>query len=241
MRTVGRVLELWRYPVSSLQGETLDELRFENGGVAGDRAYGLFDAATQTIANPDTEKRWRVAPLLAARTRESTVEIRAGDAWHDIDGAAAAVSASGTIGFPVSFVRFGSSLRSGATAGRRYQLAGVHMVTTASLSALEALAPAGSQVDRRRFRPNIVVETQSGLEGFVEKEWVGSVVSIGQARIAVIEPCERCSFVSLAQGDLAFAPPVLHAVARHGGGFGVLAENRAADAAIRVGDAVMVD
>ena len=154
--------------------------------------------------------------------------------------AEAALAASESLGFPVRFLRYGSVLRDGTVSKPRYAHAGLHIVTTASLRALDQLAPAGSQVDRRRFRPNVVVETDAGLEGFIEKEWIGATISIGETRIAVTERCERCSFVALAQGDLGFAPPILRTVARHGGGgFGILAKAENSEP-IRVGDVVVV-
>ena len=41
-----RVLELWRYPVKSLQGERLSEAAIDALGIAGDRRWALFDRAT---------------------------------------------------------------------------------------------------------------------------------------------------------------------------------------------------
>lgn len=41
-----RVLELWRYPVKSLQGERLAEAAIGPLGIAGDRAWALFDRDT---------------------------------------------------------------------------------------------------------------------------------------------------------------------------------------------------
>ncbi len=38
-----QVLELWRFPVKSLQGEQLDAAEVTGGGIAGDRASALFD------------------------------------------------------------------------------------------------------------------------------------------------------------------------------------------------------
>src|SRR5437763_1264535 len=38
-----RVLELWRYPVKSLQGERLEEAAVDDLGIAGDRRWALFD------------------------------------------------------------------------------------------------------------------------------------------------------------------------------------------------------
>ena len=41
-----RVLELWRYPVKSLQGERLAEAAIDALGIAGDRRWALFDQDT---------------------------------------------------------------------------------------------------------------------------------------------------------------------------------------------------
>jgi len=41
-----RVLELWRYPVKSLQGERLAEAPIDALGIAGDRRWALFDRDT---------------------------------------------------------------------------------------------------------------------------------------------------------------------------------------------------
>jgi uncharacterized protein YcbX len=38
-----RVVELWRYPVKSLQGERLDEVTVTADGLDGDRRYAIFD------------------------------------------------------------------------------------------------------------------------------------------------------------------------------------------------------
>jgi uncharacterized protein YcbX len=39
-----RVLELWRYPVKSLQGERLDLAAVTTAGLEGDRRFALVDA-----------------------------------------------------------------------------------------------------------------------------------------------------------------------------------------------------
>lgn len=41
-----RVLEIWRYPVKSLQGERLEHAEIGSQGVEGDRRYAIFDVAT---------------------------------------------------------------------------------------------------------------------------------------------------------------------------------------------------
>jgi uncharacterized protein YcbX len=89
----------------------------------------------------------------------------------------------------------------------------------------------------RRFRPNIVVATPDGIEGFAEMDWVGREIAIGVAVLRVTEPCARCAFTTLAQADLAFDKAILGAIARHGGGFGVLC-TIVESHPIAVGDAV---
>ncbi|RYE84302.1 MAG: MOSC domain-containing protein, partial [Hyphomicrobiales bacterium] len=63
----GEVADLWRYPVSSMAGERMAQLRVEAGGVAGDRIWGLLDAATGRIASPGREKHFIGVPRAHAR------------------------------------------------------------------------------------------------------------------------------------------------------------------------------
>ena len=65
----------------------------------------------------------------------------------------------------------------------------VDLLTTASLRWLDDRLPA-SQIDRRRFRPNILVET-AGSE-LVEDGWVGQRFALGSAIVEVTKRTERC-------------------------------------------------
>src|SRR5207249_1872011 len=60
-------------------------------------------------------------------------------------------------------------------AGTFFDLAVIHVLTTATLERLRALYPEG-RFEVRRFRPNIVVA--SGGSGFVENDWVGHPVAV---------------------------------------------------------------
>jgi uncharacterized protein YcbX len=64
---LGKVTALWRYPVKSMQGESLDEALLTEHGVLGDRAYALFDQETGTLATAKHPRRWPT--LLACRAR----------------------------------------------------------------------------------------------------------------------------------------------------------------------------
>lgn len=95
-----------------------------------------------------------------------------------------------------------------------YDYSVVHLLTTATLNALQQLHAAG-RIEVRRFRPNIVVGTSDMVSGFVENEWVGRTVSIGEARLHVSDPCPRCVMPTLAQGDLPRDPLLTRAIAHN--------------------------
>ena len=61
MIEIGKVLEVWRYPVSSLGGERVPHVEVSPEGVVGDRLFGLFDGASGRTASPEQEPRWRPA------------------------------------------------------------------------------------------------------------------------------------------------------------------------------------
>src|ERR687898_1827114 len=62
--------------------------------------------------------------------------------------------------------------------GTFFDLAVVHLLTTATIERLRALYPEG-RFEVRRFRPNIVVATGPEAHGFVENDWIDHTVAIG--------------------------------------------------------------
>jgi MOSC domain-containing protein len=87
-------------------------------------------------------------------------------------------------------------------AGTFFDIAVVHLLTTATIDRLRELYPQG-RFEARRFRPNIVVATEPEEQGFVENDWIGRTVAIGdQVRLRISGPCPRCVMTTLAQGDL---------------------------------------
>jgi hypothetical protein len=87
----------------------------------------------------------------------------------------------------------------------------VHLITTASLAAMRALAPA-ADFDRRRFRANLLVEPTRG-EGLVERGWAGGTLRTRDAALRLEMPTVRCSMPSRAQTDLRADPLVMKTVA----------------------------
>ena len=97
--------------------------------------------------------------------------------------------------------------------GSFFDLFPLSVLTTASLDHLGELEPQ-SRFDARRFRMNVIVETPA--RGFVENEWLGRTLAIGDdVRLGVAIPDPRCCMPSLAQEDLPRDPQILKALARH--------------------------
>ena len=92
------------------------------------------------------------------------------------------------------------------------------VMTKASLRRLKELAPA-SQVDVRRFRPNLLLEVddESANGGFPEIAWAGRRLRIGDAVLALTVACPRCVMITLPFADLAKDPGLLRAVVRDAG------------------------
>jgi uncharacterized protein YcbX len=124
--------------------------------------------------------------------------------------------------------------------GTFFDIAVVHLLTTATINRLRALYPEG-RFEARRFRPNIVVSTGVEDQSFVENDWIGRTVAIGDSvRLAITEPCPRCVMITLPQGDLPKDSGILRTAAQHNAvNVGVYASvvNRGA---IRRGDMVML-
>jgi uncharacterized protein YcbX len=74
----------------------------------------------------------------------------------------------------------------------------------------------GGRFETRRFRPNLVIQTNPALTGFPENQWDGKVLAIGsEVKIKVTGPCGRCVMTTLPQGDLPKDVGILKTAARH--------------------------
>jgi hypothetical protein len=100
-------------------------------------------------------------------------------------------------------------------AGTYFDIAVVHVLTTATIDRLRELYPEG-RFEVRRFRPNIVVSTGPDQQGFVENEWIGHAIAVGdEVRLRITGPCPRCVMTTLPQGDLPKDPGILRTAAQH--------------------------
>ena len=136
------------------------------------------------------------------------------EVWPDIEGLAPEEVIVGTNigtddGERVSQLPLGMA----APPGTFFDLALLHVLTTSTLAHLQALAPEAT-FDVRRYRPNVLIETD-GQDGFVENGWVGRTVGLGGVQMAVSMPTMRCVMTTLPQEDLPRDRDTLRAIAAH--------------------------
>ena len=80
MAELGSVIELWRYPASSLAGERQDAISVGLETIDGDRLYGLVDVSDNEIARPDRDAKWHKVPRIRTRlSNDRKLEIAVPD------------------------------------------------------------------------------------------------------------------------------------------------------------------
>ena len=263
------VVALWRYPVKSMMGEELNAVEVTGSGFLGDRQFALVDATTGKVAGAKNPRKWgnffdlRAAyvddPQLNAALPSVRLTLPDG-ATVTSDQPDVAEVLSQALGRGVAVAR---ASREGASAtaeeywpdlegldyrdtvtdfelpsGTFFDIAPVHVLTTSTLDRLRELYPDG-RFEVRRFRPNVVVATEES--GFVENDWIGRTVTIGDAvRLRITGPCPRCVMITLPQGDLPKDSGILRtAVQSNAANVGVYADV-VAGGTIRRGDPVTV-
>lgn len=250
-----RVAAIRRYPVKSLQGELLDEVELDEGGLAGDRLWGVVDRSTGKVWSAK-----RHAALLdaSARTTPAGPLVTLPDGTEVLpDDPDRDDRLSDWLGADVCLARadaapprvYEASLQldpdvdvfdvpMGPT--RFLDLSPVHLLTTASLATAAAHHPDGTW-SADRFRPSFLVETNGDdHDGFAENTWVGRKLVVGAAELDVVLPTVRCVMTTCAQPplDLARDLGILESLIRSNQqNLGVYADVRAGGT-VRVGDRV---
>jgi uncharacterized protein len=197
-----RVLELWRYPVKSLQGQRLEMAEIGPEGIEGDRQWALFDVDTGFGLTAR-----RVPALLFASARlcaDGGVEIVLPDGTATDDDA----TISDWLGRRVSLRAAGDAperpryespdddvAESAATTARWHDWQGAPGAFHDNADGRVSLVSTGSlgDWDRRRFRSNLL------LDGAGERDLSGVTVQVGDVLLDVRDPIPRCVMVTRPQ------------------------------------------
>lgn len=121
--------------------------------------------------------------------------------------------------------------------GMHFDVTPLQLLTTASLAHLARSNP-GARWDVRRFRPNLLIETNGAATGLVESGWAGRSLRIGAVTLQCPAPTPRCAMTMQAQADLPFDRTILRTIVREAdqnlGVYGTTTDH----GVIEVGDAV---
>jgi hypothetical protein len=211
--------EIWRYPVKSMAGEQLQEARLGRDGVEGDRLVQV------RIGDMDSEEGERI---VTARSRPKLLGHRAalgpdgeplvdGRPWREASVAADVERAAGA----------GARLERSDEVQLRYDILPLLVATDGAIAALG--------LDRRRFRPNLLI---GGAEGLAERGWEGRKLRIGETVIALADLRGRCVMTTFDPDTLEQDPKVLRTIVQRLGGVLGLNAEVARGGLVRVGDPV---
>jgi MOSC domain-containing protein len=125
--------------------------------------------------------------------------------------------------------------------GTFFEIGAVYVLGSGSVDHLRELQGGTALIDRRRFRPNLYIDTGPSADRFVEDEWVGGALAVGRALVLdEFQPTLWCVTSTLAQEELPRDHSVLRTTARHHKGcLGVYASVRS-PGTVRVGDPVVL-
>lgn len=199
--------------MSSLTGERLASLSIHEGRIQGDRSHLVVDLKSGETAAPEKVARWKAALMLQAVTgANGQIEVTLPGMWSfivddpqldqalsDHFGFHCGIRARGQVIFTTDGKRFASP---------RYEASALHILSSSTLFSLsKALPEAG--IDVRRFRPNVIVETDDA-----EDSWVGKRFIAGAFQGAVTERTKRCGMTMIEQPGLPEYPDILRTIVK---------------------------
>lgn len=122
--------------------------------------------------------------------------------------------------------------------GTYFDLYPIHLLTSSTLQRLAALNPSANW-DVRRFRPNVLLETES-VSDAPENEWIGRAVRVGGVVVKGEMPTIRCAMTMHAQADLPRDASVLRTIVRESSQCVGLYGSVAVPGRVTIGDPVQV-
>ncbi len=210
---IGRVSSIFRYPVKSMAGTLADVARLGWHGLEGDRRFAFRRLADSSGFPWLTAGRFsdlllyqpfgmdeRAAEPLPTHVRTPkglSLELRSESLREDISE------------------RFGSDVELMQLNHGIFDEASISVISPATIKRVEN--ELGFALDVRRFRPNILIETNNE-DSFAEDTWVGGTMVFGadddSAAINITMKDKRCSMINLDPDTAVQNPDVMKTVVR---------------------------
>ena len=176
MNEVGRIREIYRYPVKSMAGERLESINLGWHGIDGDRRLAFVRRGIHSdfpfLQAGKLPALVTYRPFCAEGEKlPSLVRTPAGQEL-EIRGESLRAELEKIHGAPVDLMEIKNGI---------FDEASVSIITSAAIDSVSEAAGVSSDV--RRFRPNFLIEGPNG-QPFPEDEWVGKTVRFGDAETA---------------------------------------------------------
>ena len=229
---IGRIQSIWRFPVKSMRGESIDSCQIYWYGIEGDRRYAFVRGDTNSNFPWLTARR---APQMLAFTPrlrgrdplESSIDVTTphGEVLP-IESERLRETVQQHYGGPVHLLQ----LRRGA-----YDAMAISLMSTATVKQLSR------SNDARRYRSNLVIELNES-SAFAEDRWIGTQLQISDredaVRLRVLRPAKRCKMVCIDPDSQTIDPYYLdECVKQHDAFAGVYAVPESIGT-VRAGDAI---
>ena len=236
MNPVAKILQLARYPVKSMRGESLSATTLTLQGVPEDRRYAFVQAASRSAF-----------PWLTARQLPELLRCKPAVEVEKSGEVVVSVTTPDGRKLPIDSEELGREIetRSGRALFLLHDGRGSYDAAPISLISRQTVAriaeESGTEVNPWRFRPNLLIELQEGGP-FEELNWVGRILRIGDtARVAVTEADQRCVMITLDPETTISSPSVLRTVVQQhnqrAGVYGTILT----PGEVRIGDAISLE
>ena len=189
---VGRVVELNRYPVKSMAADPVSAAEVDWQGIEGDRQFAFYRADDPSrfpwLTARELPDLVRFAPRFRdpADLKVSPVDVRGPDGrWMELRDPGLLANLSAGAGCALGLFQLGRGTHDAMP---------VSIATTATHEAIDAAH--GAPVDRRRFRINIIIESD-----VPESRWADRRLGFGgypdSAELLVTDGIPRCAFITI--------------------------------------------
>jgi hypothetical protein len=231
MIDIGRVCELVRYPVKSMAGVPAESAFLGWHGLEGDRRFAFRRVGDESAF-----------PFLTAGRFPSLIRYRP----SGLDESSPVLTPEGSeLGLRSSELQAEISEQFGSGVELMKFKHGIFDEGELSVISLATIAgigrEAGAELDRRRFRANVLLETEN-TEVFHEDAWVGGTLTFGDGdsapAVTVTLRDERCMMINLDPDTAVQDPRVMKAVVRMSGNYAGVYGTVVRTGTIRVGDRV---
>ncbi|MEP6900952.1 MAG: MOSC N-terminal beta barrel domain-containing protein [Actinomycetota bacterium] len=211
MQEIGFIKAIYRYPVKSMAGERLAEAALGWHGIEGDRRFA-FMRTKETGGFP-----WLIGSRFPGLLRYQPISQNAAEPTHivtpdenilELRSEVLREEISAAYKSPVALFQLNHGI---------FDEAMISLINVATIDEIGRMS--GSDLDPRRFRPNILLETNgTTAAAFEEDKWVGKIIAFGKENdgpsMSVMQRDARCAMINFDPDTAVSTPQILKTVVR---------------------------